>query len=62
LRFLRQIFAQKRKTIMNNLRAAAMATEAATAALVAAGIDQRKRAEAVPIEGLALLWRKLEER
>ena len=62
LRFVRQIFAQKRKTLMNNLRAAEVATDAAAAALAAAGIDQRMRAEAVPIEGLATLWRKLEER
>jgi 16S rRNA (adenine1518-N6/adenine1519-N6)-dimethyltransferase len=61
LRFVRQIFAQKRKTLMNNLRAAGVATDAATAALAAAGIDQRMRAEAVPVEGLALLWRRLEE-
>ena len=62
LRFVRQIFAQKRKTLMNNLRAAEVATDAAAAALAAAGSDQRMRAEAVPIEGLATLWRKLEER
>jgi 16S rRNA (adenine1518-N6/adenine1519-N6)-dimethyltransferase len=62
LRFVRQIFAQKRKTLMNNLRAAGVATDAAATALAAAGIDQRMRAEAVPIEGLAVLWRKLEGR
>jgi len=62
LRFVRQIFAQKRKTLLNNLRAAGVATDAAAAALAAAGIDQRMRAEAVPVEGLALLWRKLEGR
>jgi len=62
LRFVRQIFAQKRKTLMNNLRAAGVATDAATTALAAAGIDQRMRAEAVPVEGLASLWRKLEGR
>lgn len=59
-RFLRQIFAQKRKTLANNLRAAGVSREAAAAALSGAEIDQRMRAEAVPIEGLALLWRKLE--
>jgi 16S rRNA (adenine1518-N6/adenine1519-N6)-dimethyltransferase len=62
LRFVRQIFAQKRKTLANNLRAAGVSTDAAAAALAAAGIDRRIRAEAVPIEGLAMLWRKLEER
>jgi 16S rRNA (adenine1518-N6/adenine1519-N6)-dimethyltransferase len=62
LRFVRQIFAQKRKTLVNNLRAAGVATDAAAAALAAAGIDQQTRAEAVPIEGLAMLWCELEER
>lgn len=62
LRFLRQIFAQKRKTLVNNLRAAGVAPEAAAAALASAGIEQRTRAEAVPVEGLALLWRGLQER
>jgi 16S rRNA (adenine1518-N6/adenine1519-N6)-dimethyltransferase len=61
-RFLRQIFAQKRKTLVNNLRAAGVTPEAAATALTSAGIDQRARAEAVPVEGLALLWRGLQER
>jgi 16S rRNA (adenine1518-N6/adenine1519-N6)-dimethyltransferase len=61
-RFLRQIFAQKRKTLANNLRAAGVTLEAAGVALTAAGIEQRSRAEAVPVEGLALLWRGLQER
>jgi 16S rRNA (adenine1518-N6/adenine1519-N6)-dimethyltransferase len=62
LRFLRQIFAQKRKTLANNLRAAGVAQEAVTGALVAAGIDPLARAEAVPVEALAALQRRLEER
>jgi 16S rRNA (adenine1518-N6/adenine1519-N6)-dimethyltransferase len=62
LRFLRQIFAQKRKTLANNLRAAGVAPEAAAAAMAAAKIDPRVRAEAVPAEALAALWCKLEER
>ncbi len=62
LRFVRQVFAQKRKTLANNLRAAGLRTDAALAALAAAGIDQRVRAEAVPVEGLASLWRELEGR
>jgi 16S rRNA (adenine1518-N6/adenine1519-N6)-dimethyltransferase len=61
LRFVRQGFAQKRKTLMNNLRAAGVAPDVAAAALAAAGIDQRMRAEEVPVEGLASLWRGLEE-
>ena len=60
LRFLRQAFAQKRKTLANNLRAAQVAPAAAAAALAEAGIDVQARAEAVPIEALAALWRGLE--
>jgi 16S rRNA (adenine1518-N6/adenine1519-N6)-dimethyltransferase len=62
LHFLRQIFAQKRKTLANNLRAASVVPDAAAAAMTAAGIDPRARAEAVPIEALAALWRQLEQR
>jgi 16S rRNA (adenine1518-N6/adenine1519-N6)-dimethyltransferase len=61
LRFLRQAFAHKRKTLANNLRAAGVAPAAAAAALAQSGIDARARAEAVPIEALAALWRGLEK-
>lgn len=61
LRFLRQAFAQKRKTLANNLRAAGVSSAAAATALARAGIDEKARAEAVPIEALASLWRKLKE-
>ena len=61
LMFLRKAFAQKRKTLANNLRAAGVAPAAATAALAQAGIDAQSRAEAVPIEDLAALWRGLEQ-
>jgi 16S rRNA (adenine1518-N6/adenine1519-N6)-dimethyltransferase len=61
LRFLRRIFAQKRKTLANNLRAAGVAPEAVTDALAHAGIDLLARAEAVPVEALAGLWRRLED-
>jgi len=60
LRFLRQTFAQKRKTLANNLRAAGVAPAAVTGALADAGIDPLTRAEAVPVEALAALWRRLE--
>ncbi len=60
LRFVRQAFAQKRKTLANNLRAAGLAPAAVMAALAGAGIDLRARAEALPIEALAALWRSLE--
>ena len=61
LRFLRQAFAQKRKTLANNLRAAGAAPAAAAAALARAGIEPKMRAEAVPVEALAALWKRLEE-
>jgi 16S rRNA (adenine1518-N6/adenine1519-N6)-dimethyltransferase len=59
LRFLRQVFAQKRKTLANNLRAAGVVPAAAAAGLAGAGIPVQARAEAVPIEALAVLWRAL---
>jgi 16S rRNA (adenine1518-N6/adenine1519-N6)-dimethyltransferase len=59
-RFVRTAFAQKRKTLGNNLRAAGIAPEAAAKAMAEAGIDPRARAEALPIEALAALWRGLE--
>jgi 16S rRNA (adenine1518-N6/adenine1519-N6)-dimethyltransferase len=59
LRFLRQAFAQKRKTLANNLRAAGLAPAVAAAALASAGIAAQARAEAVPIDALAALWRAL---
>jgi 16S rRNA (adenine1518-N6/adenine1519-N6)-dimethyltransferase len=62
LRFLRQAFAQKRKTLSNNLRAAGVAPAVAQLALAEAGIDQKIRAEALPIEALASLWRELKQR
>ena len=60
LRFVRQCFAQKRKTLANNLRAAGVTSEAAVRALSEAAIDSKARAEALPIETLASLWRCLE--
>jgi len=59
LRFLRQAFAQKRKTLANNLRAAGVAPAVAAEALASAGIAAQSRAEAVPIDALAALWRAL---
>ncbi len=59
LRFVRAAFAQKRKTLVNNLRAAGIAPGAAAAALPAAAISPQARAEAVPLEALAALWRSL---
>ena len=56
LRFVRQAFAQKRKTLANNLRAAGVAHETASAAMADAGIDAMARTEALPVESLAALW------
>jgi 16S rRNA (adenine1518-N6/adenine1519-N6)-dimethyltransferase len=56
LRFVRQAFAQKRKTLANNLRAAGTSPEAVTAALASTGIDARARTETLPPEALARLW------
>jgi 16S rRNA (adenine1518-N6/adenine1519-N6)-dimethyltransferase len=59
LRFLRQAFAQKRKTLANNLRAAGVAPAQALAAIAQAHIEPQARAEAVPLEALASLSREL---
>jgi 16S rRNA (adenine1518-N6/adenine1519-N6)-dimethyltransferase len=62
LPFVRQAFAQKRKTLANNLRAAGMAPEIVARALTRAGIQPQSRAEALPIEALAEIWKKLQEK
>jgi 16S rRNA (adenine1518-N6/adenine1519-N6)-dimethyltransferase len=59
LRFVGQAFAQKRKTLLNNLRAACVAPAVAAHALALAGIDPLARAESLSIESLAALWRAL---
>jgi 16S rRNA (adenine1518-N6/adenine1519-N6)-dimethyltransferase len=59
LGFVRQCFAQKRKTLANNLRAAGISPGAVAAALAQAGIDPQARAEALPVETFAALWRCL---
>jgi 16S rRNA (adenine1518-N6/adenine1519-N6)-dimethyltransferase len=60
LRFVRQCFAQKRKTLANNLRAAGVSPAAALRALDRAAIDPLARAEALPVESFATLWQCLE--
>jgi 16S rRNA (adenine1518-N6/adenine1519-N6)-dimethyltransferase len=60
LKFVRQAFAQKRKTLANNLRAAGLSSADLTAALASAGIDPQIRAEALSIESLAALWKRLQ--
>ena len=61
LRFARQVFAHKRKTLANNLRAAGLGPEAILSALGAASIPPQARAEALSIEELARLWIRLEK-
>jgi 16S rRNA (adenine1518-N6/adenine1519-N6)-dimethyltransferase len=60
LHFVRTAFAQKRKTLANNLRAAGLPPAAVAAALAEAAIDPMARAEALPIESFAALWRSLQ--
>jgi 16S rRNA (adenine1518-N6/adenine1519-N6)-dimethyltransferase len=55
MRFVQRCFAQKRKTLANNLRAWLKADEAA-AALEAAGIKPRARAEELSLEEFARLF------
>ena len=57
-RFLRASFAQKRKTLSNNLRAAGY-TAAQLAAAWPVSIGAQARSEAVPLEGMAELYRAL---
>jgi len=59
LPFVRKAFAQKRKTLANNLRAAGVAPAAVMSALASAGVDPRARAEALTLEAFAALWHSL---
>ncbi|MFZ1084967.1 MAG: 16S rRNA (adenine(1518)-N(6)/adenine(1519)-N(6))-dimethyltransferase RsmA [Terracidiphilus sp.] len=62
LRFVRQCFHQKRKTLANNLRAAGIAPAVITAALAEAAIDAHARAEALTVDSFATLWHELHQR
>jgi 16S rRNA (adenine1518-N6/adenine1519-N6)-dimethyltransferase len=57
--FLKQCFAQKRKTLANNLRATGLAADRVAAAYNLTQIPAQVRAEAVPVEQFADLWRAL---
>jgi 16S rRNA (adenine1518-N6/adenine1519-N6)-dimethyltransferase len=59
--FLRSCFAQKRKTLSNNLRAAKYEPAVIAGALEAAGVAAGARAEELGLEVLAALWRHLAE-
>ena len=57
--FLRQAFAQKRKTLANSLRAAGIAPDSIALALERIGVDPLIRAEALSIESLAAIYKSL---
>jgi 16S rRNA (adenine1518-N6/adenine1519-N6)-dimethyltransferase len=59
LRFLRQIFALKRKTLVNNLRASGYDAAVVDAAFGTCSMDALVRAEAVSLEAVACLFRAL---
>ncbi len=59
LAFVRQAFAQKRKTLSNNLRAAGYSPASITAALASTNVDPTVRAEQLSIETLAAVFKAL---
>jgi 16S rRNA (adenine1518-N6/adenine1519-N6)-dimethyltransferase len=59
LALARQAFAQKRKTLANNLRAAGIPPAEIQDALARAGIDAQARAEELSLEAFAALWKAL---
>jgi 16S rRNA (adenine1518-N6/adenine1519-N6)-dimethyltransferase len=59
LPFVRRAFAQKRKTLANNLRAANYPPAVIAASLASVAIRPNARAEALPVEALAALWHSL---
>ena len=56
LRFARQVFAQKRKTLANNLRAAGFLPGVIQAVLSDASVGAQARAEEMALEQLAQIW------
>ena len=58
IRFLRLAFAQKRKTLWNNLKSAYRA-DTLREALQASGVKPNVRAEALPLDKSAALFRAL---
>jgi 16S rRNA (adenine1518-N6/adenine1519-N6)-dimethyltransferase len=61
LRFLRQVFALKRKTLVNNLRAVEFTPAAVEAAFRQCAVDRQMRAEALSLESMACLFRALQD-
>ncbi len=62
LQFVRKAFAQKRKTLANNLRAAGFAPGMIAPALAQASVHAHARAEALSLEELGRLWIVLQEK
>jgi 16S rRNA (adenine1518-N6/adenine1519-N6)-dimethyltransferase len=60
--FLKAGFAQKRKTLAKNLRAAGFDTGRVAVAIEAAGIPAMARAEEIELERMVGLWRGLRGR
>jgi 16S rRNA (adenine1518-N6/adenine1519-N6)-dimethyltransferase len=60
LRFLQVCFRQKRKTLVNNLKAGGIDSLRASAAIQSAGLSPAIRAEAVSLEHMAQLYRALQ--
>ncbi len=61
LPFVRTLFAQKRKTLANNLRAAGFQPPQIASALTSAEISAQARAESLSIEQIAALWHALQK-
>lgn len=59
LAFLKQCFAQKRKTLGKNLRAAGFSPNRITLALEQSGIPSTARAEEIDLPRMAALWKHL---
>jgi 16S rRNA (adenine1518-N6/adenine1519-N6)-dimethyltransferase len=57
--FLKQSFAQKRKTLAKNLRAAGFASEVVARALESAEVAPAARAEELGLDAMARIWRAL---
>jgi 16S rRNA (adenine1518-N6/adenine1519-N6)-dimethyltransferase len=59
IRFLKESFAQKRKTLSNNLRAATIPAATVSRALETANIPAQARAETLSLEQFAAIWQAL---
>ncbi len=60
-RFLKQCFQQKRKTLANNLRAAGYPVISISPSLLAAHVSPSARAEELPLESFATLFRSMQD-